>query len=555
MADSRRLLIVEDDPEFNALVKCKLQPAGLPVESVLTGAAALDSVRRDPNVLLLLDYVLPDMTARELVERLRADGKEAPFVVMTGRGDEKVAVELMKLGARDYLVKDSDLGDRLPEVVRRVLGELDIQERLTAAEAMLLHSEQPHRLLLEHAGPAISYYDANGRLLLMNHAAAADLSGAPADFVGKSVSELFGAEAGERILKRIAAALVSEQGETHEDFVALPSGDAWYLSSYRRIPGLPGASQGVQIVSQDITERKQDELEQARLNEVLKRKNEELEQHIYVVSHDLRTPLVSVQGFVGELKIALEELSQLLAAGSGDTTPNSKANSGHVPTAPSQGTLTGIEAIPAMSPDAIPGMSSEAQAKVARLLNEDIPTALRYILAGTEKMSGLLAALLRLSRLGRAALKLRRLDMNRIAEAVVAAQAYVIQQTGGKVELEKLPPCRGDAQQVSQVLANLLSNAINYRDPARPLVVKLTGQRRGRRAAYCVEDNGIGIAPELQRRVYDLFYRVDPHQGTGDGLGLTIVQRALARLGGEITLESEPGKGSRFCFTLPVSER
>ena len=162
--------------------------------------------------------------------------------------------------------------------------------------------------------------------------------------------------------------------------------------------------------------------------------------------------------------------------------------------------------------------------------------------------------MVRLSRLGRAALKLERLDMNRLAASAVEAQAYLVQEAGVKVELGDLPPCRADAQQVSQVLANLLSNAIKYRDLNRPLVVKLSGQLRGSMVAYCVEDNGVGIAPELHRKVYDLFYRADPHRGIGDGLGLTIVRRALGRLGGEITLESEPGRGSRFCFTLPAGD-
>jgi PAS domain S-box-containing protein len=156
MAGNRRLLVVEDDPGLNALVTRKLQRAGFPVESALTGAAALDAVRRDPNVLLLLDYLLPDVTARELLERLKANGQEAPFVVMTGHGDEKVAVEMMKLGARDYLVKDADLGDVLPEVVRRVLAQLATEERLKEAEQALEQSERNLRTLAQNI-PGIVY--------------------------------------------------------------------------------------------------------------------------------------------------------------------------------------------------------------------------------------------------------------------------------------------------------------------------------------------------------------------------------------------------------------
>jgi len=276
----------------------------------------------------------------------------------------------------------------------------------------------------------------------------------------------------------------------------------------------------------DITERKQAELEQARLNEALRIKNVELEQHIYAVSHDLRTPLVSVQGFANELKTALDELSRLLAAGTAPVSASEERDS--------------------------PAALAEVRAEVARLLDEEIPTSLRFILAGVEKMGGRLAGLLRLSRLGRAALKLERLDMNQLAAGTVAAQAYRIQQAGAKVELGDLPPCRADTGQVDQVLANLLDNAIKYRDPARPLVVKLTGQRQLSVVTYRVEDNGIGMPPEVRQRIFELFYQANPSRAEGEGLGLTIVRRALRRLGGEIVVESELGKGSRFSFVLPA---
>jgi signal transduction histidine kinase len=269
-------------------------------------------------------------------------------------------------------------------------------------------------------------------------------------------------------------------------------------------------------LQRDITDRKQAEMEQARLSNALKLKADELEQLIHAATHDLRSPLVSVQGFVGELKAALDELSGMLAR---------------------------VE------------LSTEVRVRASQLLGDDIPTSLRYVLAGSEKLGALLTGLLRLSRLGRAALKIETVDMNRIAASVAAAQAYSLQQAGAKIEIADLPPCRADAEQVSQVLSNLLDNAIKYRDPARPLVVSVTGRRKGASAEYCVEDNGIGIAPELRQRVFGLFYRADPQRSEGEGLGLTIVRWALGRLGGEIELESKPGKGSRFCFKLPAGGR
>jgi signal transduction histidine kinase len=143
--------------------------------------------------------------------------------------------------------------------------------------------------------------------------------------------------------------------------------------------------------------------------------------------------------------------------------------------------------------------------------------------------------------------------MNRIAGDVLAAAEYQSKEAGARFEVARLPTCLGDGVLASRLLANLVDNAIKYRDPSRPLVVRITGARTGAESVYCVADNGIGIAPSLQKRVFELFYRVQPKQGTGDGLGLTIIKRIVDRLGGRVWIESEPGKGTRFFFALPAS--
>jgi len=264
---------------------------------------------------------------------------------------------------------------------------------------------------------------------------------------------------------------------------------------------------------QDITGRKLAEAERERLARELGRRKAELEQLIYAVSHDLRTPLVSVQGFVDELRLSLKELLAELDR---------------------------------------PDLPPEFRERVAELTGSALPESLRFIDAGTTRIGALLAGLLRLSRLGRAAFQVEPLDMNRVVGEALRSLEYAAREAGARVEVADLPACLGDPMQVGQVFSNLVENAFKYRSPDRRLLIRITGQREDGKAVYCVEDNGIGIAPDQQERVFVPFVRVDAGVPGGEGLGLTIVTRIVERLGGRVWVESKPEKGSKFYVDLPT---
>lgn len=258
----------------------------------------------------------------------------------------------------------------------------------------------------------------------------------------------------------------------------------------------------------DITQRKEDELRLKFLAEELAAKNKELETVVYVVSHDLRSPLLNVQGFGNALIRACGQLKDKL--------------------------------------------QPFEDAEVKGLFDVEIPRALRFIEAGVTKMDMLLTGFLRFSRLGRVVLQIQRIQMNKLVHGAAQALKFQTEEADATVSIGDLPDCTGDPTLIGQVFSNLIDNALKYRAKDRPCQISITGRENGGQAIYCVEDNGIGIAGEHQPKVFELFHRLDPKKTQGEGLGLSIAQRALERQQGRIWLESTPQVGTRFFIALPV---
>jgi PAS domain S-box-containing protein len=279
------------------------------------------------------------------------------------------------------------------------------------------------------------------------------------------------------------------------------------LLNARRIYREANKTEMILLAIEDVTER-------MRMERELDQKNKELESVLYVASHDLWSPLVNIKGFSGELDQACKAVRSLVR---GATLPD------------------------------------DLKEQLETAVDEKIPRALDFIVASVTKMDMLLAGLLRLSRLGQAAIHPALLDMKAMFAGIAKSFEFQVREMGATLQIDDLPPCLGDATQVNQVFSNLLDNAIKYLDPARSGVIRIHGQQEKGWATYCVEDNGIGIAPDDQDRVFEVFHRLNPDgPTTGEGLGLTTVRRIVDRQEGQVRLESEPGKGSRFFVSLPA---
>ncbi len=151
----RVIFVVEDEAGLSHLLQKNLRREGYHTEGASSGEAALAFVAANRNALMLLDYSLPDMSGRRVVEILTERQLSIPFIIMTGHADVKVAVEMMKLGARDFVVKDAEFLSVLPAVVKRVVEQLEVAERLAEVESKLLKSEERYHDLIEFANAGI----------------------------------------------------------------------------------------------------------------------------------------------------------------------------------------------------------------------------------------------------------------------------------------------------------------------------------------------------------------------------------------------------------------
>jgi PAS domain S-box-containing protein len=367
------------------------------------------------------------------------------------------------------------------------------------------------------------------------NAGASQLLGVSLDeAVGRPIEEVFPAVPDEQ-LRRYSA--VAASGRT-DDLGEFRYGDARVEERWWAVLAFPLPERSVGIAFQDVTKRKQAEAEVHQLNRELEErvrlrtadleaanrdlalKNGENEMFVYSVSHDLRSPLVNLQGFSRELEKSCGGLAAILADNS-------------VPDSVREGARA--------------------------LLDGKIAKSVGFIKSAVLRLAGIIDALLRLSRAGRVEYRWDSVDIDQVVGQVVAAAQNSISERQATVRLGDLPTVWGDRTAIEQVFGNLFGNALTYLNPGRPGEIEIGCLPPGSPDVpsgfhgFYVRDNGLGIPEGHLQKIFQAFQRAHPGVGSGEGLGLAIVSRIVERHRGRVWVHSKAGEGSTFYITLPTN--
>jgi signal transduction histidine kinase len=267
-------------------------------------------------------------------------------------------------------------------------------------------------------------------------------------------------------------------------------------------------------VYQQTLERRASEL--TRANRDLSHKTQEIEMFVYSVSHDLRSPLVNLQGFSRELGTARLELQNILAS----------------------------------------NLSDEGRNAAKALIDRDMAESVHYIQTAVTRLSGIIDALLRLSRAGRVEYRPKLVELPLVISRIVEAMRVTIAERQAVITVLDLAPVWADPTAVEQIFANLIGNAVNYLDASRPGRIEIGMTEREvddleKPLIYYVKDNGLGIADAYLPKVFAVFQRLHGSVAPGEGVGLALVRRMVERHGGKVWVESAEGAGSTFFVAFP----
>jgi len=249
--------------------------------------------------------------------------------------------------------------------------------------------------------------------------------------------------------------------------------------------------------------------------------NEEIQRFAYIVSHDLRSPLVNVMGFTAELVALRQDIFAHIAE---------------------------LEkALAQRDPAALTAMKTPS----LDTLGKDFDEALSFIKTSIGKMDRLINAVLKLSREGRREFTPETIDMNDLLQSIGNTVAHRVAEQDATITIGALPRVESDRLALEQIFSNLIDNALKYEKPGQPNRIEVTGRATPTHVIYSVRDTGRGIDAKDHQRVFELFRRSGPQDRSGEGIGLAHVRALVRRLSGTLVLKSELGEGSAFTVTLP----
>lgn len=437
------------------------------------------------------------------------------------------------------LVRGSDEITHLDRSFRDMAAELSRSDKALRDQTQILES------ILKSMGDGVIVADRDGKFLVFNPAAEHILGVGRTDAGPEQWTERYNCYQMDMVTPYpihdlpLVRAIGGEAVDAAEMYVRQPAHfkGTWISVTGRPLKDVSGALVGGVVVFRDISERKRiedeirglnEQLEQrvvertaalAESNRELSQKNQENEMFVYSVSHDLRSPLVNLQGFSQELATVCGDMRDIFST----------------------------EELP-----------SNVQERGLALVDKEMAESIRFIQTSVMRLSGIIDALLRLSRVGRIEYQWQQVDVQALIATVTTSMASTIDEKGAEITVAQLPTAWGDPTAVEQVFANLIGNALNYLDPTRPGTIEIGSSGDGTCGSdgeqayhtYYVRDNGLGIPEAYRAKIFQAFQRLHPGAAKGEGIGLSLIRRIVERHGGRIWFESVAGEGTTFFVTF-----
>ena len=384
------------------------------------------------------------------------------------------------------------------------LSAIIISRGFQRREELIQEAQATRELLattLSSIADAVISTDAEARITFMNPVAA-QLTGWKAQAAsGRRVTEVFsiaGGTSNDKVANPLDRALTQVEAVSLENPAKLMACDGREIfidESAARIRDADGQVIGAVLVFRDVSEKRRSELDLAESAAALKRSNEELQQFAFAASHDLRSPLNSVNS-----------IAQLLAR------------------------------------------------RFGQALGRDGNEMIGYITEGVGRMSRLVEDLLALALASRMAEDVTRpTSMEDAFQAALQGLSAEIQKSGAAITSTTLPLVAAHTTHVVQVMQNILGNALKYRGTETPRI-EVSAARDGAEWIVSVKDNGIGFEAKYADQIFQPFKRLHGHEYEGSGIGLSTCKKIVSVYGGRIWAVAEPGKGATFFFTLPAWE-
>lgn len=368
---------------------------------------------------------------------------------------------------------------------------------------------------INNARALIYMQDCSGRIQYLNNIFLNSIGKKMEDLIGKKFHEICDKTDFSEVIENNEMVITTQKSIEFEETFFCPQGEKHFISGKSPIFDDNGDVSGIFGILIDVTERTEIENEMEKLIEELQNRNSELTNLLFVVSHDMRSPLVNVVGFADRLKNQIEIIKDIL---------NNN-----------------------------PSLENDLK-ELNGLLSEKIPSILKHIVSGTNKMDVLIQGVLKYSRASRANLNKQNIYAEPLIKSIIETFKYQLDEISAQVEIGEVPILYGDLQHISQVISNLFENAVRYREPSRKLLIKITGVDEGEKVHLMMEDNGLGIEEENQKKIWDLFQRLkNVSDIKGEGIGLTLAKKIIERHDGTIWVHSKLGQGSTFHIMLPKS--